>query len=136
MDFRNNKLNILGTSYNYGISYENSSNITRKLIIENMETYKQYYYTLDSTKDGLYNVISLDKKDKSYVWYNNDIDISNLPKGKYSLYVYTKVGDYADYGEIVDMFGIFEEQISTINNKKYTIAINKDRQNRFELKVE
>ena len=24
----------------------------------------------------------------------------------------------ADYGEIVDMFGIFEEQISTINNKE------------------
>lgn len=136
MNFRNNKLHILGTSYNYGISYENSSNITRKLILENMETYKQYYYTLGSVKDGLYDVISLDNKDKSYVWYNNDIDISNLPKGKYSLYAYTKVENYADYGEIVDMFGIFKEQVSTINNKKYTIMINKDRQNRFELKVE
>ena len=59
-----------------------------------------------------------------------------MPKGKYSLYAYKKVGNDADYGEIVDMFGIFEEQISTINNKKYTITINKDRQNRFELKVE
>ena len=64
---------------------------------------------------------------------NKKIDISKLEKGTYSLQVYTKVANTEDYGEIVDIFGSIEEPEITMNNKKYKIILNKDRQNRIDL---
>lgn len=134
--FINNKLYISGTSYNYGATYSNSNDIVRKAIIENKENFKQYTYSLDNAKDLAYKVITLDNKDKSYAWYKKEIDISNLPKGTYSLLIYTKTKDAADYGEVSDLFGNFKNVISVINGKKYSIIINKERQNRLEIIIE
>jgi len=131
--FNGNKLSLQGTSYNYDGTYSSSSDITRKLIIENQETFKQYYYTLGSTNKGAYKVTSKDNKAKDYVWYDKEIDISTLPKGTYSLQVYTKTKDAEDYGEISDNFGAVPKTEATINNKKYEIVLNKERQNRIEL---
>ena len=134
--FTDNKLNLVGTSYNYGISYDSNNFVERKLILENTKTYKQYSYDLGSTNNGLYKVEVGDNKDKSLVWYDKTIDISNLDKGTYSLIVYTKTKDVADYGDIIDMFGILSSKTTTINNKKYTIKLNEKRDNRLELIVE
>lgn len=136
MKFVDNKLQVIGTSYNYDGTYSNSEKITRKLILENTNTYKQYSYDIGSTKDGSYKVISSDNKDKSFAWYNAKIDIDNLPKGTYSMLVYTKTTDSEDYGEIVDIFAAINKAEATINNKKYRITLNKTRQNRLELVVE
>ena len=136
MTFKNNKLVLEGTSYNYDGTYSDPSKITRKLILENQSNYKRYEYALNSVKDSAYKVESTDNKDKSYAWYKDSIDISNLEKGKYVIYIYTKTIDSEDYGEVSDIFGLVKDEVATINNKKYTIHMNKERQNRLEIIVE
>ncbi len=136
MTFENKKLHLVGTSYNYDGTYKESNKITRKLILENTENYKQYQYDLGSTDKGSYKVNSTDGKDKSFAWYDKIIDVSNLPKGTYSMMVYTKTIDSEDYGEISDIFASITKAEEKIENKTYKITLNKERQNRIELIVE
>ena len=42
----------------------------------------------------------------------------------------------ADYGEVSDVFGMINDASAVINNKKYSIILNKERNNRIELIVE
>ena len=131
--FKNNKLYIYGYSYDYNGLYNNSLTITRKAIFENTDTYKNTVYDLGSTK-GPFTIETLDKKDKTYAWYEKEIDISNLNKGTYSLLIYTKTSDAANYDELTDMFRSIKETV-VIDNKTYTIYYNKNRNNRIELEV-
>ncbi len=135
MEFVDNKLHIIGTSYNYDGTYSKKEQIQRKLILENTENFKQYSYDIGSTKDGSYQVVSTDNKDKTYAWYDAMIDIENLPKGTYTMLVYTKTIDSEDYGEISDIFAAVKDESITIGEKEYTIHLNKERQNRLELIV-
>ena len=132
--FENNKLYIQGYSYNYNGIYNNQLSITRKLILENNKTYKQEVFDVGSTK-GPYNLSTKDNKDKTYAWYEQALDISKLDKGTYTILVYSKTSNAEDYGELSDMFESIKET-TTINNKKYTITYNKDKQDRVELTVE
>lgn len=134
--FIDNKLNIIGTSYNYGISYKQDNFVERKLILENTTTFKQYTYDVGATKDGSYEVKVSDNIDKTFAWYNSSIDVSNLEKGTYSIIVYTKTKDVSDYGEVVNIFGTVNEATTEINNKKYKVQINLKRNKRIELVVE
>lgn len=134
--FVDNKLKLIGTSYNYGGTYDKLSTITRQLILEDTTTYKRYTYNLGSTKNGTYTVTSSDDKSKLYAWYNKTIDVSELPKGTYAMIVYTKTSDSEDYGEIVDLFSNINKAEATINNKNYRVSLNKERSNRIELIVE
>lgn len=133
--FQNNKLYLLGYSYNYNGTYNKKENIKRVLILENVDNYQQEYIDLGSTK-GPFDITIQDKKDKTYAWYEKEISLENLEKGTYALQVYTKTSDAEDYGEITDSFGTFKTQEITIKDKTYQIKINKDRENRVELKVE
>ena len=132
--FQNNKLYLQGYSYNYNGIYDNPKAITRKLILERTDNYNQTVIDL-GTVNGPYTLLSKDNYDKTYAWYEKEIDLSELQPGTYSMIVYTKTSNAEDYGEIKDMFRILHEE-ATINNHKYTITYNKDRQNRLELKVE
>ena len=134
--FDGNNMTIKGTSYNYGGTYSDTSKITRKLILENVDTYEQYTYSIGSTNKGSYKVTSTDNKSKEYAWYDKEVDISHIPKGTYSMIVYTKTIDSKDYGEISDAFGTISKKETTINKKKYSLSLDKDRQNRIELIVE
>ena len=136
IEFKDNKLHLVGTSYNYGGTYDKKENITRKIIFENTKTFEQYTFDIQSTNNGSYKVTSSDQKDKSYAWYDDKIDVSSLPKGTYAIMVYTKTKDAEDYGEIMDMFGVINNASANINNKKYQVALNKSRQNRIELVIE
>ena len=133
IEFKNNKLYMLGFSYNYKGIYSTQLNITRKLILENTETYKTYTYDLGST-EGPFKITTQDNMDKTYAWYEKELDVSNLEKGTYSVRVYTKTSNAEDYGELTDMFESLNEK-ATISNKEYTIYYNKDRLNRLELTV-
>ena len=73
-----------------------------------------------------------DNKDKTYAWYEQELDISELEKGTYTILVYSKTSNAEDYGEISDMFEELNEQV-TINGKEYKITYNPNRQNRLEL---
>ena len=136
MSFNGNKLNVKGTSYNYGIEYTEDKFIERKLVLENTTTYKQYSYDIGSTSEGSYKVEIGDNKDKTLAWYNKEVDVSNLEKGTYAMIIYTKTKDVEDYGEIVDIFASVNNITTTINNKKYKLQVNTKRSNRIELVVE
>ena len=136
ISFSGNKMKVIGTSYNYGGTYDNASNITRYLILENTTTFEQYKYNIGSTANGSYKVTSSDNLSKNFAWYNSSIDISALPKGTYSMMVHTKTKNAEDYGEITDMFGMINPAEATINGKKYKVQLNKSRMNRIELVVQ
>ena len=132
--FNNDKLYIYGYSFDYDGIYNNQSQVERKIILENTTTYKQTKFDVGSTK-GPFEIETLDKKDKTYAWYEKEIDISNLEKGTYNILVYTKTSNASNYDEITDMFRTLNKE-TTINNKKYTIKYNNKRNNRIELIVE
>ena len=131
--FQNNKLYIQGFSYNYNGTYSNQLSITRKIIIENQKDFRGTIINVGSTK-GPYALKTKDNLDKTYAWYEQELDISKLEKGTYSILVYTKTSNAEDYGELSDMFGELEET-AKINNKTYTITHNPDRLDRVELIV-
>ena len=135
IQFKDNKLYILAYSYNYNGTYDKKENVKRTLILENQENYKQEYIDLGSTK-GPFEISVQDKKSKTYVWYEKEVNLENLKKGTYTLLVYTKTSDAEDYGELTDSFGSFKTQEIKIGEKVYRISINKDRENRIELTVE
>ena len=132
--FQNNKLYIQGYSYNYNGLYTNPLNVTRKMILENIEDYSQTVVDLGSAK-GPYELKTKDNLDKSYAWYEKEVDLSKLEKGTYSILIYTKTTNAEDYGELSDMFGDLDEEV-ILNNKTYHITYNEDRLNRVELTVE
>jgi len=131
--FKNNKLYMYGYSYDYEGVYDNSSNITRKVIIENTSTFKQYIYDLGSTK-GPFEINTLDGKSKTYAWYEKEVDISKLEKGTYSIYIYTKTSNATNYDELTDIFRDLNET-KKFNNKEYHLQYNKERNNRVEIVV-
>ena len=136
ISFVGNNIKLIGTSYNYDGTYNNELNITRELVLENNNTFKQYKYNLGSTNNGTYSVTSTDNKSKEFAWFNKEINISELPKGEYTMYIYTKTIDSEDYGELVNIFLSINKAETTINNKKYSVILNKQKNNRIELIVE
>ena len=133
ISFKNNKMYMKGYSYNYNGTYPNILNVTRKLLLENTSTYKKEIFNLGSTK-GPFEIKTKDNKEKTYAWYEQEIDLTKLEKGIYSLQVYTKTIDAEDYGEITDMFEELNEE-TTIGNKTYKITYNNNKKDRLELIV-
>lgn len=131
--FQNNKLYMYGYSYDYEGIYSDELLVNRKLIIENTSTFKQTIYDLGSKK-GPFTIETQDNKDKSYVWYEKEIDISKLEKGNYSIYIYTKTSNAENYDELVDIFRSVNDK-TTINNKTYTVKFNNNRNKRIEITV-
>ena len=131
--FQNNKLFIQGFSYNYNGLYNEQLSIKRKIIFENTNDYTQHVMDLGSAK-GPYELKTKDNLDKKYAWYEKELDLSELPKGTYSILVYTKTFNAEDFGELTDMFGELNESVQ-INNTIYKISYNKNRLDRVELTV-
>ena len=131
--FQNNKLYMFGYSYDYEGIYSDELLVNRKLIVENTSTYEQKVYDLGSKK-GPFQIETQDKKDKTYAWYEKEIDISELEKGNYSIYIYTKTSNAENFDELTDIFRSVNDT-ATINNKTYTVKYNKDRNKRIEITV-
>lgn len=134
LKFQNDKLYIQGFSYNYKGTYNNAESITRKIIFENTSTYEQIVLDLGAT-NGPYTLKTKDNEDKSFAWYEKELDLSELTPGTYSIYVYTKTTNAEDYGELTDMFKTASGTF-TNNNKTYKISVNLERLNRVEITVE
>ena len=64
-----------------------------------------------------------DNQDKTYAWFEKELDLSNLEKGTYSILVYTKASNAEDYGELSDIFGSINNAENTINNKNFICTI-------------
>ena len=134
ISFKNNKLYMYAYSYDFDGIYNSKLNITRKVIFENTDTYEQEVFDVGCT-EGPFELETLDKKDKKYAWYEQELDLSNLTPGKYSIQVYTKTSNATNYDELTDISKRLNKQ-ATINNKKYTISVNRERNNRIELTIE
>lgn len=138
IEFKNNSLNIVGNSYNINGDYGPNANVERYLILENTETYERYTYNIGSIVGSDIPLKLSDGKSKVRGWFDttNKVDISNLPVDRYVIYIRTKTGNIDDYGELNDIFLKSTDNIkTTINNKEYSIHLNKDLRFRLELNV-
>ena len=136
-EFVDNKLHLKGLSYSYGSDLNKDANVERKIIFENKETYQTFTYDLGSITNGLYPAVlpTDDNLDKTRAWYDNTIDISNIPTGEYVIYITTK-SNITDIAEFTEKLGRKLDSVTaTINGKKYSFAINYNKGNRIELVV-
>ena len=133
-----NKLHLRGMSYSYGMNLSSSSNVTRKIIFENQDTYKTYVKDLGSVTNGDYSAplpVS-DGLDKTRAWYDNNLDISDIPKGNYAIYITTSA-NLTDISEFTEKLGRNLDDVkTTIDGKKYSFSINFSKNSRIEMKVE
>ena len=133
-----NTLHLRGMSYSYGMNLSSSSNVIRKIIFESEDNYKTYVKDLGSVTDGDYEAplpVS-DGLDKTRAWYDNNIDISDIPKGTYAIYITTSA-NVTDISEFTEKIGRSLDDVkATINGKKYSFNVNFSKNSRIEMKVE
>lgn len=133
-----NTLHLRGNSYSYGMNLSDSSNVERTITFENISTYKTYTKKLTTIPTGNYTVVLpvSDNLDKTRAWYDSNIDISDIPKGTYIIYISTKA-NITDISEMKEKLSrTLNDVKKTINNKNYSFTINKSRGNRIEMIVE
>lgn len=127
-------LKIKGTSHNYGISYGKNDDVKRYLVLENINNYQRYELELGSITNGDYPITLAvsDNMDKTKAWFNNSVNLSNIPKGKYVLYIKNIVNNITYYGEVID---VSYTDFSKINNDKYHLSRNDDIRLRIEMEI-
>ena len=128
------KLSIKGTSHNYGVSLGINDKVERKIVFENQDNYNVIEKDLGSITNGDYK-ISLavsDNLDKTRAWYNNTIDLSDITKGNYTIYIKNTVNNITYYGELID---VAYTDFSKINNAKFELSRNDNIRLRLELTV-
>ena len=140
ISFEDGKLYIKGASYSSGLDMRSGINLTRNIIFENQKSFKTYSYDLGFLNNGPY-MISLygnDKfgKDKELAWYEKTVDLGNLEKGKYTIYI-TNKSNISDFGELKDnlMLNDYNSLNSTHNDKTYEFSLNKKSRYRIELNI-
>lgn len=137
-NFKGDKLHLRGMSYSYGMKLDSNLNVTRKIIFENQKTYETYVKDLGTVTNGDYTAVlpESDNLDKTRAWYDNDIDISDLPKGKYTIYITTS-SNITDISEFTEKLGReLNEVKKEINGKNYSFNINYSKNSQIELIIE
>lgn len=133
------KLRIRGNTYNIGISYGSNNNVTRKLVLENNETFERFTYDIGYITNGDYQIKLRvpDGKDKTKAWFDAEIDISDLPLGNYSIYVLTTSDGFSDFGELTDIFfaPLPDEDINFEKEVITKLVHNQNKRLRIELVV-
>ena len=134
-----NLLHVRGLSYSYGMDLSNQGTTTRKLLFENKETYDVYSKSLDYVTNGDY-VAPLpenDNLDKTRAWYDKTIDLKDIPKGTYILYVTTTSHGKTDISEMTEKMGrSLDDVVKVIDRKRYSFKINYQKGSRIEMTVE
>ena len=133
-----NKLHIKGTAYSIGMNLAESEKVNRQIIFENQENYKTYSYDLGSITDGMYKVGATlnDGLDKTRAWFDSTIDISNIPKGTYTIYIATK-SNVSDYSELTELLSRnLDDVVLNIDGKTYSFTIDTNERYRIEMNVE
>ena len=132
IDIKDGKLNILGSSFNVNGIYSVKREINRTIVFEDIKTYKRYEYDLGYIDEGPYQITLVvpDNYSKNRAWFNNNIDLSELEKGTYAIYIKTET-NISDYGELND---IFLRHIK-VSDSNYSLSVNKNQRFRLELEV-
>lgn len=138
LELTNNNLHIRGTSHNVGVGYTQGTNVERSLILEDVSNYKRYTHNIGSITDGDYkvNLRVSDGLDKTRAWFDTSVDISNLPKGIYAIYIKTKGDGGEDYGELNDLLYTNINQKTTIDGKNVYLRRIDNKRFRIELVIE
>ena len=134
ISIKDNKLNILGTSHSAYVSYSKNDDVKREIVFENTSTFERYSYNLSYIDNGPYKVelpVS-DNKDKTRAWFKNTIDLSNISKGTYTIYIKTSSNNKTYYGELID---IAYTDFKNINTDKYIFKRVDEKRLRVELTV-
>ena len=79
-----------------GIKGMHNKTVQQEMIFINQETNKEYKYNLSKWSDYPYEMSSIDDKenyDYSGAWFKNNLDLTDLPNGDYTLYVRVINGD-------------------------------------------
>lgn len=133
-----NKLHIKGTAYSIGMNLAESEKVNRQIIFENQENYKTYSYDLGSITDGMYKVGATlnDGLDKTRAWFDSTIEISNIPKGTYTIYIATE-SNVSDYSELTELLSRnLDDVVLNTDGKTYSFTIDTNKRYRIEMNVE
>ena len=71
---------------------------------------------------------------KTRDWFDSSVDLSELPKGNYAIYIKTK-SNVEDYDELNDIFSRDITTSMTSDDKIYNLSINDSQRFRLELTV-
>ena len=128
----NNNLTIKGTSHNFGIGLGTKDDVKRSIIFENQDSFIKYEMDLGYITNGDYPITMAvsDNLDKTKAWFNKSIDISTIPKGRYTIYIKNTVNNITYYGELID---VGYTDFSKINSDKYNLLRNDNIRLRMEL---
>ncbi len=136
--FEDNLLHLKGTSYSIGMDLNKARQVEREIIFENTKTYQKYRYSLGSITDGLYQVGQTlgDNMDKTRAWFDAKIDLKNIPKGNYAIYIRTK-SNVEDFGELTELLLRKVDDVKwKYQDKSYSFKIRDDLRYRIELEVQ
>lgn len=136
--FEGNNLVIKGASHIIGGDYSKDTIVKRNLVLENIKTFERKIYNIGSITTGDYEIELRvpDGKNKTRAWFETtNLDISNLKVGTYSIYISTS-SNLSDFGELQDIFLRKITATKTINNKKYSLKVDKENRYRILLVVE
>ena len=138
LEFNGNKFHIKGASHNVGVDYSKDVDVKRTIVLENTSNFKRYSYNVSSIANGPYEITlrASDGKNKTRAWYDANIDLSNVPKGTYAIYVKTSGNGGEDYGELSDLLYTTINQKTTINGKKVSLKRVDEKRFRIELVIE
>ena len=133
----NNTLNIIGNSYALKTNYDKNTKVERYMILENKNTFEiEYNESIGYIDNGPYKITSNTKNDLTRAWFNHNIDVNNLEKGTYVIYIKTKSGNTEDYSELVDYAYSQLPSNVIIGDKKVTLYRNSNQRLRLELIIE
>lgn len=130
----NTKLTIKGTSHSVGVSFGIKDDVKRQIVFEEKETFTRYSFDLDSITNGDYPITLAvsDNCDKTRAWYHKTIDLKDIEKGNYIVYIVNDVNGIKNHGELID---VMYTDFTKINNTKYEFKRNDDKRLRLELSV-
>ena len=140
ISFIDNKLYVRGASYSVGLDLNVGTKITRKIIFEDLSSYKKFTFDLGYINKGTFDISLLvaDKygRNKPLAWYEKELDLSVLPVGKYAIYISNKsnISDYSELNDIL-LYNDFSNISANINQKSYKLVLNENLRDRVELIV-
>ena len=121
----NGKLKIKGYNSIKGINNDLNTDITYKIIYQNISTNAEIVQELTRITDKTEisrPVYSNDNNDYTYSWYKGELDIDNLPNGDYKIYVISESDEY--YSKTIISNKVLRTQVATFESEKSVTTRN------------